>query len=290
MNNRFSWRRLFARIIDYSVAIITGSLLVDMAPFWVLGVVLWGLMATLPVWFMGVEAVCLRLWGRTPGRALMGIVPVGKGNWKVSFQEAVHLRMARDARKLSWLRWLVGVVIAVGGVFIGMSGEGVARLSVGLDRPLSDEGWTQYVHQEGGFKVHFPDSPEETAKQLEVPHADQVFEYQEITAQQKRVQYSVTYMELPRKWKLAGSNIILKGVLDLLVQYTPNTALKNKELINHQSHRALDFYLQQDGQEVHGRLILVGTTLYKLTVSYPAHLAEELKDDPFLESFDLYLK
>lgn len=290
MNNKVSWRRLFARIIDYSVAIMVGGLLIEMAPFWMPGAVLWGLMATLPIWFLGVEAICLRLWGRTPGRALMGIASVAKGSWKEAFREAVLLRMARDYRKLSWWRGLMGVVVAAGGLFVGMSGDGVARLSVGLDRPLSDEGWTQYVHQEGGFKVHFPDSPEETAKQLEIPQADQVLEYQEITAQQKRVQYSVTYMELPRKWKLAGSNMILKGVLDLLVQYTPNAALVHKEMINHQAHRAIDFHMQQDGQEVHGRLILVGTTLYKLTVSYPAHLAEELKDDPFLESFDLYRK
>ena len=94
-------------------------------------------------------------------------------------------------------------------------------------------------------------------------------------------------MELPSKWRLAGSSTLLKGGLDIMVKYMPDTTLIDKKFITHQGHRGLDFHLKQGEDEVQGRLILVGTTLYKLTVTYPLSLEQEVQDNPFLDSFDL---
>jgi hypothetical protein len=45
--------------------------------------------------------------------------------------------------------------------------------------------------------------------------------------------------------------------------------------------------MSQGSEEVQGRLILVGTTLYQLTVVYPPELAHQLQKTEFLDSFDV---
>jgi hypothetical protein len=141
--------------------------------------------------------------------------------------------------------------------------------------------------------VSFPNEPQEESKQLEIPDAGKVLNYEEISTQHtKDVLYSVSYMELPSKWRWAGSNTLLKGALDLLVKYSPEQLeVLDREIILYQNHRALDFHLKQNDNEVKGRFILVDNTLYKLTVVYPASLHEEIQEGhPFLDSFDLHPK
>jgi hypothetical protein len=58
-------------------------------------------------------------------------------------------------------------------------------------------------------------------------------------------------------------------------------------MTKHRTFRALDFHLTQGEEEVQGRLILVGATLYRLTVVYPPSLAHQLQKTEFLDSFEV---
>jgi hypothetical protein len=175
-------------------------------------------------------------------------------------------------------------------VLTALFGKPLTYYSIGLDKKISNNGWMQYYSMTRGFTVNFPDDPKEQSKQLEIPDTDKVLNYQEISTQPtKDVLYSVSYMELPSKWRWAGANTLLKGALDLLVKYSPEQGeVVSRDIILYQNHRALDFHLKQGDNEVSGRFILVDNTLYKLTVVYPSSLAKEVKDgSPFLDSFDL---
>ncbi len=58
-----------------------------------------------------------------------------------------------------------------------------------------------------------------------------------------------------------------------------------KEIIHHNGNTALSYHLKQDGKEVKGRFIIVGNTLYRMTVTYPSSVAEKIDPKSFLDSF-----
>lgn len=288
-------RLLLARLTDYFSFFLAGGAVSLFLP-WFLETYDYLIFAFLiPYLYLPLEAVLLSRFGTTLGKALFGIKAFNEKGKKLSFKQALKqaccfCRKPGNLRQstLSWHQKLSSTLFLLGCIFLSFFGNTLTQWGMGLRPGLSQEGWIEYTHDEAGFKVHFPRNPEEEVKQLEVPGSDNVFDYQELTAHQdKKVYYSVTYMELPRKWKLAGSNTLLKGTLGLIVHYSPETTLLSKELITHQSHRALNFHMKQGEEEVKGRLILVGTTLYKLTVVYPPELASELEESLFLDSFDL---
>ena len=160
--------------------------------------------------------------------------------------------------------------------------------SVGLEKWISPEGWVQYSSEDAGFKVSFPTDPEAASKELVIPDSGKVLNYEEITsAEDEKVRYSVTHINLPRKWRSAGNTTLLKGVLDQLIQHTEGAELIEKEFKMYGSHRVLDFRLKEGKNEVKGRLIIVGGTLYRLTIAYPPSHAKELQGSPFLESFEI---
>jgi hypothetical protein len=152
----------------------------------------------------------------------------------------------------------------------------------------------QYYSLTRGFAVSFPNDPKEQSKQLAIPNSGKTLSYEEVFSEQTQqdVVYSVSYMELPSKWRWAGSNTLLKGALDLLVKYSSEPSeIVDREIILYQNHRALDFHLKQGNNEIRGRFILVDNTLYKLTVVYPSSLQQEIQQgNPFLDSFDLHPK
>ena len=150
------------------------------------------------------------------------------------------------------------------------------------------EGWQSYTSEKGGFRVLFPSDPQEEAKHLPLPDQNRSLKYNELTSyQNKKVYYSVSYMKLPGKWKLAGTSRILQGALEGIVEHTPESELLLKHFTKYKSYRALDFHYTQAGENVQGRLILVGTTLFRLTVSYPPSLAHKLQQEEFLNSFEV---
>jgi len=251
-------------------------------------------LVVIPLLWMPVEALLLMLFGTTPGKALLGIKICHRTGAKLSFWQGLK-RASGFASSgvihqvpLTFKRMLAAMVIVLSCSLMSIFGNALTKWTIGFERGISNEGWVQYIHDEGEFKVHFPHDPKEEQKQLEIPNANKVLDYQELQAtQNKKVHYSVTYMELPRKWKIAGSSTLLKGALEIMVKYLPETAIVNKQFTTHQTYRALDFHLKQGEDEVEGRLILVGMTLYKLTVIYPPELAETIQETPFFDSFDL---
>ncbi len=70
-----------------------------------------------------------------------------------------------------------------------------------------------------------------------------------------------------------------------MVKDSPETVLLNKNMTKHRNLRALDYHLTQGEDEVQGRLVLVGTTLFRLTAVYPPSLAHQLQHDEFVDSF-----
>lgn len=286
--------RVLAQLVDYLSLFLVGGTISLFFP-WFIDTLYYLIFAlTVPLLWVPIEALLVSLAGTTPGKSLFGIkifdIMGRKLSYWESFKAALRFNSKGVVRQLplSFKRRITALAIIVGCMVISIFGNALTNWSIGLERGISNTGWTQYAYEDAGFKVHFPNDPQEESKQLAVPGADKVLDYQELTTHQnKQVYYSVSYMELPRKWKIAGSSTLLKGALTIMVRHMPDTKLVEKRFTTHQNHRALDFRLKEGEQEVKGRLILVGMTLYKLTVTYPPDLEQELQENPFLDSFDL---
>lgn len=150
--------------------------------------------------------------------------------------------------------------------------------------------WTPYSSTDSRFKVQFPEEPSEQAKTLDIPAANQSIDFQQISAEakEKEIVYTLSYIEFPRKWRLLGNNTLLNKALDLLVEYEmKGQQLLNKEITKHQSLPAIDYVMKQGEKEVQGRLIVVGTTLFRLTVTYPPALKDKIQHERFVESFQV---
>ncbi|HEY2809908.1 MAG TPA: RDD family protein [Rhabdochlamydiaceae bacterium] len=296
----FKGLRLFARITDYCLFYACLAFSISCLPYF-LGVYFYlGLICSVPFLWIPFEALLLKRYGTTPGKSLFGIRVHTEIGGNLSFIDAlrraafIHPRPGYITQvRLKRARKCLSYVLAALCIAVALFGKPLTYYTIGLDPKHSRNDWTQYYSLTRGFSVSFPNEPQEESKQLEIPDAGKVLNYEEISTQHtKDVLYSVSYMELPSKWRWAGSNTLLKGALDLLVKYSPEQLeVLDREIILYQNHRALDFHLKQNDNEVKGRFILVDNTLYKLTVVYPASLHEEIQEGhPFLDSFDLHPK
>ena len=287
--------RALARFVDYLLLFLVGGSISMFFPWFIDTLYYLAFALAVPFLWIPIEALLVSLTATTPGKALFGIKIFERTGRKLSYWESfkaacffVPKNIAIRQMALSFKRRITALIIIAGCAIASIFGNALTKWSIGLEKGISTEGWIQYAHEDAGFKVHFPNDPQQESKLLPIPEANKVLNYEEIkTHQNKEVFYSVTYMDLPRKWKMAGSTTLLKGALDIMVKYMPGTTIIEKKFSTHQTHRSLDFRLQQGDQHVKGRLILDGTTLYKLTITYPPSLEAELQDNPFLDSFDL---
>lgn len=290
-----------AKLTDYCLFYCLLAFTISCLPYFLSLYFYLGLILAIPVVWMPIEALLVSRYATTPGLALFRAKVHTETGGHLTFGEAFRRAFSFKKRTgivfqkgMSFKRKLVAFIISGATIFAAIFGKPLTYYTMGLDTKIrNSEGWVQYYSMTRGFTVNFPDQPQEEAKQLEIPDSGKVLDYQEVSTQPtKDVLYSVSYMELPSKWRWAGSNTLLKGALDLYVKYSPITSeILNREIFLYQNHRAIDFHLKQGDNEVQGRFVLVDNTLYKLTVVYPSSLREDVKEgQPFLDSFDLHPK
>jgi hypothetical protein len=290
-----NWFRALARFCDYSLLFLAIGLVTLFLPFFYGPLFYYILAAALPLIWAPIEAFCVSKWGTTPGKALFGLSVRNAVGSLLNYTDALKWSLFLPGRKgivrqkgVSWKRKLCAFLISSSFMTGAIYGNVLALWTVGLEKGISPTGWVQYSSEDVGFKVSFPTDPEAASKELVIPDSGKILEYKEITSgENEKVQYSLSHLELPRKWRLAGDTTLLKGVLDLIVSHTEGAVLIEKEFKALGPHRVLDFKIKQGKDEVKGRLIIVAGTLYKLTVVYPPSHASKLEDNLFLDSFEV---
>ena len=151
--------------------------------------------------------------------------------------------------------------------------------------------WNRFYSAEGKFSVEFPTDPLLETNQLEIECANRTIDYNEyksIHKENEDISYAVSFIDLPKKWRFFSANTILKGAMGVILDNETESTLIEKNFSTYQGIPALDYHLKNNyEQETHVRLVLVGSRLYKLTVTYPTSMAGELHPSEFLESFHL---
>jgi uncharacterized RDD family membrane protein YckC len=289
------WVRFFAKCIDYSLFYMVVSLISLFVPYYFDDIYYVGLALATPILWAPIEAFLIAKYKTTIGKLLFGVrIENHVGGrlpyliaLKRSFFWGVRPGVMRQ-KELTKARWTVGILVFCLLASSAVFEKEITEFTTGFEKYKTADGWIQYTSSHGGFRVIFPQDPEEESKLLPVPAQKKTLNYNELKSYQtQKVYYTVSYMELPRKWKLAGTSRLLQGALDVIIEHTPNSKLLYKQFTKHKNYRALDFHSKQGDEEVQGRLILVGTTLFRLTVVYPPSLAHQLQHHEFLDSFEI---
>ncbi len=287
--------RALARFCDYSIYFLTLGAVTLFLPYFY-GPFFYYIMAlSIPLLWVPVEALLISKWGTTPGKALFGLNVRGAKGELLTYSEACKWSLclrkrtaAIHQKSITWKRKLGAFITSSVFMLSAIFGNVLSLWTVGLEKGLSPDGWVQYSNDDAGFKISFPTDPEEADKELVIPDSGKVLNYTEIsTGENEKVQYSVTHLDLPRKWRLAGNTTLLKGVLEQMVKHTAGSMLMEKEFKTIGSHRVLDFRMKQGKEEIKGRLIIISGTLYKLTITYPPSHVNKVQDDLFLDSFEV---
>lgn len=135
------------------------------------------------------------------------------------------------------------------------------------------------------FAISFPSSPEQLDKQLNVPNGGRPLNYQELVADVRGSNYSVSYLDFPRKWKIIGNHTLLRKSLEMLMAHEgQNRQLASQHFVTHRGYPALDYVAHDGNREIHGRLVVVGNTLFKINVNHAN--GSDAAQESFVASFD----
>lgn len=280
-------RRFLARVFDYGLFYFVTVFVFLILPLeldnqWFL---LWALIA--PVFWAPIEAMLLYSWGTTPGKKLFGL-SLPPMTWSESWARAFFFKKSKDlqVKAIGVTRYLMALMMTCGAASTLFFGEDISEVAVQYEQSITSEGWVQYVSDNGKFQVQFPNKPvEQEPKKFDVPSGDPVH-VNELKAH-KKAEFSVSYLDLPKKWRLFSANTLLKGAMKVVHEYSPGAELIDKKLIKHKNYPAMDFKMRDGKNEIEGRLILVGNTLYKLWVVYSPETPREQQHEVFLGSFEL---
>ena len=293
INKPAAFIQICRRLIDYSLFYLILNALSQFLPgiFSEFSQIL--LVVMLIILFAPVEALFLSTWGRTPGMFLCGITLRDVLGKKLTFRKAFKWALFLERRKNEVVAeqkkgkvlGIIASLICLMGVF---TASGLKDSLLQTHETIN--GWVHYTSKEAGFSADFPAKPTQEQKVLEITSVRRNLNYDEFMARSnENVVYSISYIELPKKWGVFSSSTLLKGALTVITESSFEAKLASKSLTSFMHHPALNFHIKEGENEIKGRLVLVGTTLYKLSVTYnPSQTTQDtdLNIDQFLNSFD----
>lgn len=287
------FRRFFARLMDWGFLYLFGVLLSLIFPVEVSDSFYLTYAIATPLLWAPLEAFLLHKWGTTLGKTLFGVVVRNTNGNKLTFKESLRRAFFYRPRpgvvtlaSIGRLRLTLGVILTLACGATLFCGKDLSDAAVDFERSVTGEGWIQYASDDGRFTVQFPKKPVVETHEFAVPNSEKPLNMNEYTAKSDVI-FSVSYLDLPKKWRIFSSSILLKGAMKVVLQHMEGAEMIGKKIVKHKNYPAMDFQMKQGENEIEGRLVLVGGTLYKLTVSYPPGAAREMQHEAFLNSFEL---
>lgn len=150
------------------------------------------------------------------------------------------------------------------------------------------EGWKVSTGSDHPFKVAFPESPADGKGTLQLPGRNNSLEFKELrSTTMEGVVYSLSYLDLPKRWMIFRAHTILGTALKLITEQNFEAEIVANTKTEHGAHPAIDFTIKEGGSKQQGRMILVGNTLYRLMVIAPENVEiGEQHVQPFVSSFE----
>lgn len=318
------FRRILARLLDYSIFYFATNILFTFSSIHIDERSILIFLLFLPLFFIPFETLFLTLLGTTPGKALFGLrVRTAEGK-KLSIREATMRSLSEGWKNLipinlGYLLYFVQTQgempldkkhqfsvetfkrskfrTILGSLLLGLSfttfffeEELVQKMtkSGGLFQFVGgSKEWSAFTQTKEEFSIQFPKTPEEINKKLPVPGGAPLDYFEHMFKSDDDVIYSVSYTTLPNSLLKWSSGLVLKGSIKIIATQLTHAEIRTKRVVQWKEHPALDFRLYQPGREIQGRLILIGSTLYKVEVNYPNELKNDVSENVsyFVESF-----
>lgn len=279
-------KRFFSRLLDYGLFYCTALVLALVLPFDYGETFYYVLAAVTPLLWAPFEAVILKKWGATVGKKLFEL-SIPSLSWKEVFKRAFFCTSSRITfvKPLSlWRAWLAFLITCSVGSSL-FFGKNISEVAAEYEQQIAGSEWVQYTSDEGNFLIHFPKTPKMEIRVYDVPDGDPI-RLNEYRAY-KEASFCVSYLNLPKKWRLFSANTLLKGAIKVVQEYMPGSELVERQIVKHKNYPAMNFCMKQGEAIIEGRLILVGRTLYQLTVTYYPDTPREQQHETFLNSFEL---
>lgn len=280
-------RRFLARLFDYGLFYFVTVFISLVLPVELEKQLffLWALIV--PIVWAPIEMVFFKHYRTTPGKKLFGLY-LPPMSWNESFKRAFLFRRPCELIvKTIGLKWyVIALMLASAAGSALFLGDDIAEAAIHYEQQVTADGWVQYISDNGKFQVHFPKKPQQASQTFDVPNGEPI-NLSEYKAAHKEAEFSVSYLDLPKKWRLFSSNTLLKGAMKVVLEHMPGAELIDKQLVKHKNYPAMNFRLKEGGNTIEGRLILVGNTLYKLSVVYFPDTPREEQHETFLSSFEL---
>lgn len=150
--------------------------------------------------------------------------------------------------------------------------------------------WVLFKDPAGKFHIDFPATPETSEKLIPTTSGKDPLPLSEVKLLSEEVEYSLSYITLPRSITKWSSGLVLKGSLKLLAKHLHHGAkICKKSSSKYKKHPAIEFILEKKGhKESMGRLILIGSSLYKIEVTYSSDKRELIQENLsiFMQSFE----
>lgn len=146
--------------------------------------------------------------------------------------------------------------------------------------------WQSYTASDQSFAIQFPAEPIEKTQETVI--AGKNLSFQEVSSAQNESTYAISYVDFPKHWKWIGTSKLLNKGFDAFLQSEQNVeALVKQQITSFRGLPTLEYHLKQAGKEIEGKFVIVGNTLYRITVSYPLAVAEKVQPDAFFGSFQV---
>ncbi|MDN3509192.1 MAG: hypothetical protein P0S93_04165 [Candidatus Neptunochlamydia sp.] len=181
---------------------------------------------------------------------------------------------------------LIAMLIGFGGFYFYAHTSKPDQHKLNLHRAVKNvefEKWVSFNSKEGHFSAVFPKKPKTSSRDLLIPGSGNFLPYKEFICEMDNdILFSASYTTLPGAWLKYGNNLVLGGALKVIMKELGKTELVGKDSTVFKSFPALDYehYTvgKENQRETAGTLILVGNVLYKVEMTYPLELHNQVQD------------
>jgi hypothetical protein len=281
---------LFARLADYGLFYLLLVALSLVLPFDLSdSFYLISAVVTPLIWPL-VGGLVLKLWGCTVGHRIVGLRYFKEMSYIEGVKENFRFRFdpkRASLRKISKWRYVLAVIMTLGCGSSLFFGNTISTVATDYESWLPGTGWIQFDSDDGRFTAIFPKEPVAATHVFPIPDSNQSLDLNELKVHKHNATFSVSYLELPRKWRIFSSNMLLKAAMKFIFKHRPGAQIIERQSVQHKNYPAIDFKALEDDNLIEGRIILVGGTLYKLEVIHPKDALHDEKHDLFLDSFEL---
>jgi len=149
--------------------------------------------------------------------------------------------------------------------------------------------WKKFHSVPGKCKVSFPQTPEHVKQvmTLKEDNCDMQYDVYVSTEQNKDAVYMVLIAQYPSYVNESCAELSLECFLNGILTQHPDNELVFADLIDHQGHKGMDFFIKTKGLFFKGRAVMSGSNLYLIAMECEEKLYKEHRFTYFINSFEL---